>query len=351
MTIDNGETPDGVEPPTYEDTTPTAPIETVQMDTVEDERDDQPIRVVHPMTRQVANGFKLAWEEMGEEILGRFSEEIATRFAAALHASSEEAQKEADQQNPEIEYRDRQHALRWVLELSVFVALFAGATYGYAVIAGNVFAPLIGVTSVSLLILLGVRISSMYLDAKPDRRESKLQRFGARFVLFVYIAALCAVFVAVMHSFGVDRLWSLGYLLLSFTLLYLSMAEHYKWSALVYRRAGSILYAERPARSRYFLPTFNRRLILLNVNTCDERQSWFEEKVLRMYRIKLTIDASMGESSSDYDSETAGMSPSQRKRHAKEQLKNARFWRDMRFIRRGHVLSAAIVQGSIMRRG
>lgn len=360
MTIDNGETPDGVEPPTYEDETSTAPIEVIQSESVETEiieaqiepydswSDEESSRTESgkqgedALTRQIADGFILAWQEKGDEIIARVVE--------AFTASREDIESNPEPEEPNIEYVSRQHILLWVIELGVFALLFVGATYAYALVAGNLFASLVGVTMVSALILLGVRLSSMYLDAKPNRRANRPHVRIVRSVVSIYVVVLCAAFVVGLNGFGVNGLFSLTYLVVSFVLLYLSLREHYKWAEMRYRRDGNVLYAERSARSRYLLPTFQRQLILLNVNTCEMAQSWFEEKVLKMYRLKLTIDASMGESSTDYESETEGMSSHQRKRFAKAKAKDAMFWRDLKFIRRGDVLAAAIRQGSMMRR-
>lgn len=360
MTINNGETPDGVEPPTYEDETSTAPVEVIQPESVETEiietqiepydswSDDAPPQAESDgqgesaLTRQIADGFILAWQEKGDEIIARIVEAFTT--------SREDSANDPEPEEPNIEYVSRQHILLWIIELGVFALLFVGVTYVYALVAGNLFASLAGVVGVSALILLGVRLSSMFLDAKPYRRTNKSQVRAVRLVVSIYVVALGAAFVGILNGFGVNGLFSLTYLIVSFILLYLSLREHYKWAEMRYRRGGNVLYAERPARSRYFLPTFERQLILLNVNTCEMAQTWPEEKLLKMYRLKLTIDASMGESSTDYESETEGMSSYQRKRFAKARAKDAMFWRDLKFIRRGDVLAAAIRQGSLMRR-
>jgi hypothetical protein len=229
--------------------------------------------------------------------------------------------------------------------------IFSVVIFAYTLISGNQVASLSGAVGVIVVALIGVRGASMFLDAAPGRRGDKKVLRLTGLVLVSYILTICAIFVVVMAALDIDPMWSALYVGAGFTIFYLMMLQHYMWAEFRYRRDGYVLYAERPARSRYFLPTLKRRLILTNVNTVDMDQGWFSEKVLKMYRLKLTIDASMGESSSDYDSETDGMSAAQKRRHAKKKEKEAKFWRDLKYIVDGDILAQAIEEGSIMRRG
>jgi hypothetical protein len=345
MTINNGSTPDSVEPsiPDKEPKTEVIGIGGSNSDepSTDTSTAEMPIVPETPaLSRLVAAGILAAWPTIREDVFNH----ITHVLGGNTKTDDDEPREE------EIAYHDRQHALLWILELLLFVGLFLGASAGYVFFTGNYVALTAGVIGLTLLTLLGLRVSSMFLDATPHRRANKRQRRLTGLALVLYVLVLCAGFTYFMRAQGFEYVWSLSYLFISFLLLYLTMREHYKWAEMKYRRAGNVLYAERPARSRYFLATFKRRLILTNVNTVSTAQTWFEEKVLRMYRIKMTIDASMGDSAADFESETDGMSEREKKKFAKEKLKEDKFWRDMSFIRNGAVLADAIEQGSRIRR-
>lgn len=283
-----------------------------------------PIPTVDGNVRSIADGFKLAFEELRPRIIEMLVEAQRTM----------DTQLESERE-PDIEYDERRHVFKILPGLSGFVVAYALLTIAYVLFSGNPGAAILGVLIVSGAIMLGVRfINNRQVHIKDDAERKQYKRWS-RLILVVVSITLCVLFVVVSESVGVNFYWSGAYAMTSVILLYFGLRSYYMWAKLRIVRDGDMLLAERPEKGIFFLPTLKRKLYLRNVNNTDTAQNWLEEK-LGMYRILIRLDAEMPDPNSTAED--------------KEAYRNAMFWTNLKYIVKGIQLSEAIEQGSRHRR-
>lgn len=283
-----------------------------------------PIPTMDGYVRYIADGFKLAFEELRPRIIEMLVEAQRTM----------DTQLEGERE-PDIDYNERRHVFKVIAELSGFVVAYALLTIAYVLFAGNLGAALLGVLTISVIIMLGVRfINNRQARIEDDVERNQYKRWS-RLTLVLLSFALCALFVVVAESVGVNAYWSGAYVVMSVILLYFSLRLYYIWAKLRIVRDGDMLRAERPEKGIFFLPTLKRKLYLRNVNNTDTAQTWLEEK-LGMYRILIRLDAEMPDPNGTAED--------------KEAYRNAMFWTNLKYIVKGNQLSDSIEQGSRHRR-
>jgi len=284
-----------------------------------------PLDVQDPMTRQIADGIKLALKE-----LRPFLKELMIEVQQTMDMQHE------SEREPDVEYDRRFHVFKFIAQASGFVVTFVLLTIAYALFTGNFGAAIVGVVLISGAVTFGARfINSRQAIIEDEIKRIKFKRWS-RVALVALSLGLGLVFIVVEELVGISSYWSVAYLLVGIALLYVSLRFYYMWSRLHIVRDGGVLRAQRPGKDIFFLPELNRELLLNNVNDCNYAQSWLEEK-LGMYRILIRLDADMPD-------------PRQSKED-KESYKNAMFWTNLKYIVDGPQLRKAIRQGSLQRRG
>lgn len=283
-----------------------------------------PIPTVDEYVRSIADGFKLAFEELRPQIIEMLVEAQRTM----------DTQLESERE-PDIEYSERRHVFKMITELSGFVVAYTLLTIAYVLFAGNPGATILGVLIVSGAVVLGVRFINNRQARIEDDAERKQYKRWSRLALVLVSFVLCVLLIVVPELVGVNSYWSGGYVVTSVVLLYFGLRLYYMWARLRIVRDGDTLRAERPEKGIFFLPTLKRKLYLRNVNNTDTAQTWIEEK-LGMYRILIRLDAEMPDPNGTAED--------------KEAYRNAMFWTNLKYIVKGNQLSDAIEQGSRFRK-
>jgi hypothetical protein len=162
---------------------------------------------------------------------------------------------EGSRNGPPIEYNERQHVMKIILEMSLFVV-------SYAVI--------------TVLVFGGMAVGA----------SNQLQLGGPV---------------------------GLGYLAVCIGLVYFAAREYYKWSHLYYVRVGGVLKATRPKKNFFFLTVVDRNLNLRTVVGISETATW----IMRVFGISRIIIELQETNSADPEEDSSSEDDNSKKNKSK----------------------------------
>jgi len=202
-----------------------------------------------------------------------------------VEALQEVHRREYVEPEPDIPYDEHHHVMKLIFNLGVVGAIWIILSGVFIAVSGHPLRSGVAVVIYwAALILLAVLVSrtSRKLTGKRGARITRLMKIG-------WVAALVILGIAViliLASSGVMSVYTIGYLVVSATLVYITAREFFKWSQFhIYRTSGE-LHARRPASAFFFLNAIDETLILATVTTCELGRTWLEER-LGMYKIEI----------------------------------------------------------------